>query len=169
MMEIQFNEKGGIPAEGIFSIRVKDLTGKVLIDDIEHNMIVLSSKTMLSRLIGNDGEGYPITRLAFGTTPAAASPSDTEISGVTPDLLEDGPNLQDGNIVAFVKRIHLTEYPEYNQVSFSWELGYSEGNGLDITEFALLSDNGTMFSRKARGVIAKEADLSIEGVWTLIF
>jgi hypothetical protein len=64
------------------------------------------------------------------------------------------------------------------QVQFNWSLGTTEANGMAIHEFGLMSDDGTLFSRRIREdqngnpinkPINKESDISIIGQWIIIF
>jgi hypothetical protein len=57
-------------------------------------------------------------------------------------------------------------------------LGTTEANGMAILEFGLMSDDGTLFSRRIREdengtpvnkPINKESDISIIGQWIIIF
>ena len=117
----------------------------------DENLIVDGAKDQLARLIGGDGGGRHITQIGFGVGTAAAQPGDTALTG------------------AYVKTIGSVGYPTAGQARFDWSLSTAECNGMAITEFGLICADGTLFSRKQRAPIQKEADLSLTGSWTIIF
>ena len=117
----------------------------------EHNMIMTAAKSALARLIAGQGSGKNINRIAFGTRGADPSPNDTAISG------------------AYTKAVSAITFPAEGQVRFTFALGESEANGLNIRELGLLCTDETLFARKVRGLIEKTSDLSITGSWTIIF
>ena len=116
----------------------------------EHNMIMTAAKSALARLIAGQGSGKNINRIAFGTNGVGPTPNDQTISG------------------AYTKATAIT-FPAVGQVRFSFTLGESEANGLNIRELGLLCADETLFARKVRGLIEKTSDLSITGSWTIIF
>jgi hypothetical protein len=72
----------------------------------------------------------------------------------------------------FTKTITGFSFPESGQVQFDWRLETSEANGMDILEFGLVTEDGTLFSRRVRESgrpVSKESDISIEGEWIIIF
>ena len=117
----------------------------------EYNMIMTAAKSALARLIAGQGSGKNINRIAFGTRGADPSPNDTAISG------------------AYTKAVSAITFPAEGQVRFTFALGESEANGLNIRELGLLCTDETLFARKVRGLIEKTSDLSITGSWTIIF
>lgn len=117
----------------------------------ERNMIMMSAKSALARLIAGQGTGKNINRIAFGTNGAGPTPNDQAISG------------------AYTKAVSGITFPAEGQVRFAFALGESEANGLNIRELGLLCADGTLFARKVRGLIEKTSDLSITGSWTIIF
>lgn len=123
-----------------------------LIDTIDEcNLIVNGAKNQLARLIGGDGANRQINRIGFGLGVTAASPNDTALTG------------------ALIKAVGGHSYPATGQVQFDWTLSTAEGNGAAITEFGLFCADDTLFARKVRAPIQKEADLSLTGSWTIIF
>ena len=57
---------------------------------------------------------------------------------------------------------------EGTSVKFNFCVGTNEGNGLNVREFGLFFDDGTMFSRRVRQtVIGKESDIEIVGFWEI--
>lgn len=131
---------------------LKLFRGGELIETIdEPNLIVNLARSQLAHLIAGDVANRQITHIGFGIGTAAASPDNTVLTG------------------AFFKPVTSVSYPEVGKAAFSWSLSVAEANGLAITEFGLRCADNTLFSRKARAAIQKDADLSLSGTWTIIF
>lgn len=135
---------------GLFHVDVWR-AGKIIDTIDEQNLIVNGAKNQLARLIGGDGANRQINRIGFGIGVTAASPNDTTLTG------------------ALVKAIGGHSYPATGQVRFDWSLSTAEANGSALTEFGLLCADDTLFARKVRAPIQKDADLSLTGSWTIIF
>lgn len=125
--------------------------GKLIATIDEQNLIVNGAKNQLARLIGGDGANRQINRIGFGTGTSPAAPNDITLTG------------------ALIKALAGHSYPATGQVKFDWTLSTAEGNGAAITEFGLLCADDTLFARKVRAPIEKDADLSLTGSWTIIF
>lgn len=127
--------------------------GKVIERDGEHNLIVNVARTNMARLLAGEGENRIINRVAVGTNGATPSPDDTKITN------------------AFVKPISGFTYPTPTSVRFDFTILEHEANGLAIVEFGLIAADGSLFARRTRNgkVIEKEADLEIDGYWTILF
>lgn len=118
---------------------------------VEPNLIIDGAKNQLARLVGGSGAGRHITHIGFGVGTSAAAPGNTGLTG------------------AFWKPVTSVSYPATGQAAFAWSLSTAEANGLAITEFGLRCADGTLFARKVRNPIHKSDDLSLTGVWTIIF
>lgn len=140
-----------IKVRGEFTLVIRDKAGKLVERFSEKNLIVNLAKTTLATLLGAGGSTKNINTIAFGTSATAPDIADTTITG------------------AVTKLVSSVTYPEFNSVLFNWVLGLTEGNGVAIAEFGLLSVDGTLFARKTRSVINKTADLSFAGSWKIIF
>jgi hypothetical protein len=118
----------------------------------DHNLIVNGARTAMAYLAGGSGTGKNINRIALGTNGSAPSTTDTTITA------------------AYTKAIINATYPAPGQVEINWNLLVGEANGKAIMEFGLLCADGTLFSRKNRGkAIEKDADISLEGKWRILF
>jgi hypothetical protein len=138
------------PPRGVLHVQV--YRHGALIDEFEDdNLIVNGARDALARLIGGDVGGKTISKIGFGTASGGPSPNDTTLSS------------------AYVKPLAGKTYPAAGQVRFSWTLATSEANGKAIREFGLICTDGSLFSRKVRGVIEKENDISLSGTWTITF
>ena len=116
------------------------------------NLVVVGSKTCLSRLVGGAVTGKQITTIGFGTSGTAPVAGNTALAG------------------AFTKAVDSVTYPASNQVRFAFSLTTAEANGMAIMEFGLLSGDGTLFARKVRSAaFNKDSDVSVAGTWTLTF
>jgi hypothetical protein len=118
----------------------------------DHNLIVNSARTAMAYLVGGNGTGKSINRIAFGTNGNAPSTTDTAITA------------------AFNKAIISATYPAAGQLEINWNLLVGEANGKAIMEFGLICTDGTLFARKNRAkAIEKDSDISLEGKWRIIF
>lgn len=117
----------------------------------DENLIVNGAREMLARLIAGDGAGDSVASIGFGTGSAPASPNDT------------------GLTAAHWRPLSGHEYPAPGKVRFRFALSTAEANGLTIREFGLRTSSGELFSRKVRGGIEKNSDISLEGTWTITF
>lgn len=125
--------------------------GELVEEYVDKNMIMNVAKDAMARLIGGSGTGKTITKIGFGTNATAPTPDNTALTD------------------AYSKNTNTPTYPTTGQVAFGWNLGTSEANGKAIAELGLICSDGTLFARKVRGVINKDADLSLDGTWTIIF
>jgi hypothetical protein len=72
----------------------------------------------------------------------------------------------------FTKDISGYSFPAMGRVQFDWGLTVYDANGKAIREFGLITEDGTLFSRRTREngkPINKESDISMMGQWTIIF
>lgn len=135
---------------GILELRIYR-RGQLIDHFRDENLIVNGARDMLARLIAGDGGGEAVTRIGFGSGSSPASPDDTALTG------------------AYVRNLTGHSYPQPGQVRFSFSLATSEANGIAIREFGLITASGELFSRKVRGIIEKNDDISFDGSWTIIF
>lgn len=135
---------------GVFLLRVYR-KGKLVEEYRDDNLIVNAAKVALARLIAGEGAGKVVSTIGFGTNGDGPHPGDTALTN------------------AFVKAIASHDYPAPGQVRFNWNLSVTEANGKDIAEFALGCSDGSLFARKTRRPISKDADLALDGSWTIIF
>lgn len=136
---------------GVFRLRVYK-NGSLIQEYADNNLIVNAAKVSLANLLSGDGGSKIVTKIGFGTSGTAPASSDTALTN------------------PYIKAVVGHSYPAIGQVEFSWNLLTSEANGLQIKEFGLISDDGTLFARKVRTeAIPKADDISIEGQWLIIF
>jgi hypothetical protein len=118
----------------------------------EANLIVNGARLQMARLIAGDVEQRSIDRISVGTNGDAPTMTDTTITE------------------AFTKAVDGFSYPAVGQVQVNWKLSVAEANGMAIREFGLFTADGTLFARRVRAnPLYKEADISIEGEWIIIF
>lgn len=122
---------------------------------IEHwrdeNLIVNGARAIQAQRLAGEGEGRHVARIGFGEGSSPASPNDTGLTG------------------AYTRDLVGHDYPATGEVRFHFELARSEANGKMIREFGLIAADGTLFSRKVRGVIEKYDEISLSGTWTIIY
>lgn len=128
-------------------------SGRVVLHEKDHNLIVNVARQNMARLLTGEGSNRIINRIAVGTNPTPPSPTDTAITN------------------AFVKPISSFSYPTPTSARFNFLIRENEANGMAIAEFGLIAADGSLFARRTRGgkVIEKEDDLEIEGFWTILF
>lgn len=117
----------------------------------DENLIVNGAREIQAQRLAGDGAGRHVARIAFGEGESPASPNDTSLTG------------------AYSRELTGHDYPAVGEVRFSFELARSEANGKMIREMGLIAADGTLFSRKVRGVIEKYDEISISGTWTIIY
>jgi len=147
------------PMRGILNYQV--FKNGVLIEEVRgENLILNGARIQMAHLIAGDITNRNITKIAVG------------VNG-TPPIVTNQTITS-----AFIKNIDGYSFPAMGQVQFDWSLGISEANGMPIIEFGLVSEDGTLFSRRIREdengnpinrPINKESDISIIGQWIIIF
>lgn len=146
-----FLTDGTKPLRGVFSMRVISRDGTVISEYRDDNMIVNLARTAMAKLISEGAANKVITKFGVGTGAEVATPADTNLT-----------NLYTNSITGH-------EFPDAGVVKFLWRLGYDEANHMDICEFGLFCEDGSLFSRKVRESIYKAEDIAFEGEWSIIF
>lgn len=143
---MRFNDELGLHG----ALEVAVLSDGLLVDYWrDENLIVEGARAMLAQLIAGDGAGQAVAQIGFGIRGEAAKPDDDALTG------------------AYWRPLSGHSYPRPGQVQFDFVLSTTEANGMAIREFGLRTTSGALFSRKARGVIEKNSDISLEGTWTI--
>lgn len=117
----------------------------------DENLIVNGAREIQAQRLAGEGAGRHVARIGFGEGSSPASPNDTSLTG------------------AYTRALVGHDYPATGEVRFHFELARSEANGKMIREFGLIAADGTLFSRKVRGVIEKYDEISLSGTWTIIY
>jgi len=147
------------PMRGILNYKV--FKNGVLIEDVKGaNLILNGARNQMAHLIAGDFTNRNITKIAVGVNGTPPVVTNESLTG------------------AYIKNLDGFSFPVMGQVQFDWSLGTDEANGMSILEFGLMSEDGTLFSRRIREdkdgnpinkPINKESDISIIGQWILIF
>ena len=144
------------PIRGILNYKVfKD---GLLIEEVKgQNLILNGARKQMARLVAGDFNGRNITKIAVGVNGALPNVTDETLTGV------------------FIKSLDGHSFPALGQVQFNWSLQTTEANGMAILEFGLMTEDGTLFSRRIRedekGIMAVETfednfiELNEEPVW----
>lgn len=144
--------KDNLNIKGLFFLQVICAhTGNILETYQDNNLVVNNGRETVTKLLGAGTTTKKLSKIAFGTNGTAPAGADNTITG------------------AFTKSLGAVSYPTISSVKFDWTLGASEGNGINIVEFGILSDDDTLFARKVRAVIAKNSDIILNGNWTISF
>lgn len=118
----------------------------------EENLVVDTSKLMLSRLLGGDVANRSVTQIGVGTNGTAPVNGNTALTS------------------PFTKAIDGHTYPSTSSINFAFSLGSGDANGIAILEFGLLAADGTLFSRKTRAsALNKASDITVAGTWLIQF
>lgn len=120
----------------------------------DHNMIMNAGRAMLAQLVtGSIVDSIKYIGIGSGTDDE--TPEDT--------------GLQDECQVPLTVR----EVFEDTRARFEFEIGKNAGNGINVREFGLFSERGTMFSHYVRPSTAedlrKAEDMVIRGYWIINF
>jgi hypothetical protein len=155
MEKAKISVSDNLSVRGVLSYKVfRHINGeKHLLENFdEENLIVDAARDSMARLVAGETAGFSIAEIGFGVSGAIPALSDTGLTN------------------PFRKSVDGFIYPAMGQVQFNWSLSLIEGNGLAIMEFGLYTANGRLFARRVRtSPINKEADISLEGIWTIIF
>lgn len=126
-------------------------TGEILEKYQDNNLVVNGGRTAVVNLLGAATAGKQLTKLSVGTNGTAPVGTDSAITG------------------AFTKSLGLVTYPTISSVKFDFQLGAADANGIGIREFGLICTDNTLFARKTRELINKNADIILNGSWTISF
>lgn len=144
--------KESLKFKGVFYLEIVCAhTGKILESYQDNNLVVNNGRETVTKLLGAGTTTKKLSKIAFGTNGTAPAGSDSAITG------------------AFTKSLGTVSYPTISSVKFDWTLGASEGNGINIVEFGILSSDDTLFARKVRALIIKNSDIILNGNWTISF
>ena len=126
-------------------------TGAILEKYQDNNLVVNGGRAAVVNLLGAATSGKQLTKLSVGTNGTAPVGTDTAITG------------------AFTKLLGTVTYPTISSVKFDFQLGAGDANGIGIREFGLVCTDNTLFARKTRELINKNADIILNGSWTISF
>ena len=121
--------------------------GKVAESWTEHNLIVdLGKYRMAELLAGTSTQHIGFVGVGEGTE--------------DPSVFDTG--------LTNAQYVNATPQAVGNKAQFSFTIGTDQANGLKISEFGLFGIDKQIFSRRLRkGVIEKDDETEIEGVWTI--
>lgn len=149
-MKLNQNSRSGLVLSGFVDLQIINATTGQLIEHYKgNNLVVNQGRTNLAKLVGGDVAGLPITKIGFGEGTATPTPTDTSLTNL------------------FIKNIDAASYPTPNQVMLTFNLGASEGNGLNITELGLFNSGNVLIARKTREAIIKTNEIIVSGLWIL--
>ena len=139
---------------GEFHLQIFNEAGEVVETYEDKNLIVDTAFGFVTQLLGGALSGDFIDLIEVGSNGTAPAPGDTAITAPS-----------------FSKAFGSVTYPSNNEVNFNWTLELSEANGINIAEYGLVcsttTPNPTLFARKTRGAIAKDATMRLVGVWKI--
>ncbi len=138
-----------VPARGALAYQVLE-DGRVVERVAGANVVVLGMYPALAAALAGAVDGR-VVYLGVGAGNADPTPADVSLTHpVFVPLLGASANGLD--------------------VTFRWEIGRADANGIQILEFGLFTAGGAMIARKTRTApIAKTPRLTLRGAWTLTF
>lgn len=141
------------PRGGIFKLDIFDAQKNLIDTYQDNNLIVYSGRTAVRDILTSTSLGVDgcITKVGVGTRDTETDPEDSDLEEKTYGILLD------------------ITYPDNLSATFVWELGYGEGNGREIKEYGLFTNNEKLFARKVRPSISKDIHIMLRGSWTILF
>lgn len=140
----------GIKPKGRFTLLIIEArTGNILEQYEDNNLVVDLGRGNTAQLLAGASTGKRVNNIGVGINGTAPLATDTALTN------------------AFIKNVDGYSFPNPNEVLFSWTIETTEANGLNITEFGLLNDNGVLFARKVRSAINKTTAIKLVGTWKI--
>ena len=125
--------------------------GRLVVNLCERNLWVTAGSNNSASLYGGRGGG-PITQIGFGSNATPPASTDTALTD------------------AYLQAIGAPSYPAAGEVTFPFTLASGNANGLQISEFGLLTAAGVLCARKSRSTpIIKSAAITLAGSWSIQF
>lgn len=158
MKKQQHKKRGGFVDKmerptGTFEMKVIK-NGKVVEIVKEKNLVVDAGKDALCDILTDSGSGREVSHIAVGTDNTAPDAADTIIANEVTAAISGYTNNGDYSL------------------RIDWTIDESTANSLPggiIYEYGLKCADGTLFARKTRAGIAKDATVRLEGRWTIQF
>ena len=132
--------------KGVLSLQFFE-KGALIREEKANNLIVTGGYNALLSALKGDADKY-IHKVQMGTRGTAPVAGDTAITGAI-------------DITIISKTV------VGSKLVITFEIGSSLGNGTTISEFGLICNDGTLFSRKAWAPFTKISDLTINGTWEI--
>lgn len=148
------NSKIKVTGDVYFEIRHAD--GRVETEHVK-NLVVLVGRQRLAKLLAGDETGT-VQNFRIGTGTTASSAADT--------ALQTQVNFSVG---VSQKALDSATYPATNNVQFNFTIDADEGNGNNLSEFALYTSDNVMFARVVRSPFAKTSGSVVTGRWRINF
>lgn len=114
------------------------------------NLVVSAPREQLALALAQGGTVLPLTHVAVGTNGTPPSGTDSAITN------------------PFTKPLLRITRPQPTILECEFVILPDEANGMAIQEFGLLRSDGSLFARRTRKVIEKDADLEIDGFWRVL-
>ena len=140
-----------LSVKGSVFLQIWNAKGELIEEVTQDNLVVNIGKQCVATLLGSADPDKRVTIIGFGTSGVTAAGADVDL----------GANV-------FSKALDGVTYSGTSAV-FQYSLEYSEGNGNNIREFGLYTDDSTLFARITRNAINKTSDIRLTGTWTITF
>lgn len=138
--------KDSIKITGKFRLDVYE-NGKLVKRYVDKNLVVKGGRQAILNVMAA-GTGFIMQDISFGTNGTAPVDADNAITA---------PYTKPLSAVNIV-------YPD---VTFDFNLGGGEANGMTIQEFGLKTNTGALFARKTGISVNKTSSVTMVGAWTI--
>lgn len=136
--------------EGIFKLYIFNRDGKLVDYQEDKNLIVISGRNTMSKLLGESLNDRRITKIGFADDVSEEDENTTEFSD------------------SYIKSLDNYTYPSETSVKFVWSLDFGEYNENVITNYGLFTEDEHLFAMKVRPSITKDEYIAINGEWTVL-
>jgi len=163
---LKFEESCAISGQLCFFVRKN---GQIIEEYRENNAIMTLGRVAVARLFA----GLPDGNGKFVGVGDSGEPPNPEQTGLSAQYLVEASKISfvnaqvENGITSWMASDTSTP-----NVRFDFTFGPQDANGLEIREFGLFCEDGTMFARRVRSsgkAIQKDDDLTIEGYWIVLF
>lgn len=125
--------------------------GRLIESDTGDNLVVAGHGPIQAALLAGTGAGKNLAQIGFGSNTAAPALGNTDLSSD-----------------AYFKPVDGISFPAANQVAIAFSLGLFEALGIALSEYGLLTSDGTLYARRTRiSPLLKDSSIQLTGTWTI--
>lgn len=125
--------------------------GRLVESDTGGNLVVAGHGPIQAALLSGNGAGKNLAQIGFGSNTAVPVPGNTDLSAD-----------------AYFKPLDGISFPAANQIAVAFSLGLFEALGISLSEYGLLTSDGTLYARRVRiSPLLKDSSIQLTGTWTI--
>lgn len=140
-----------LSVKGSVFVQIWNAKGELIEEVTQSNLVVNVGKQAVATLLGSADPDKRVTIIGFGTSGVTAAGADIDLGAQV-----------------FSKALNGVTYSGTSAV-FEYSLELNEGNGNNIREFGLFTEDSNLFARITRNSINKTSDIRLTGTWTITF